>query len=161
MEHLKHNGSKKFKASDIVYTPDHIAKAIIERYKPSGKILEPCMGGGAFSDQIPDCLWCEIAKGKDFFDWKEPVDWIIGNPPYSILTAWLDHSFTIANDIVYLLPIAKIFNSLSRLRSIKNYGGIVEVYAPWTGRAVGFEFGWSCGAVHMRKGYDGKMNLVV
>jgi hypothetical protein len=39
----------------------------------------------------------------------------------------------VANDVVYLLPIAKVFGSLARLRQIARYGGIVEIWAPWTG----------------------------
>ena len=42
---------------------------------------------------------------------------------------------------------------------IKGYGGIVDVWAPWTGRAVGFEFGWAVGSVHIRRGYDGPLTL--
>ena len=90
-----------------------------------------------FSRHVPECLWCEIREGRDFFDWKQPVDWIIGNPPYSILNAWLEHSFALAANVVYLLPIAKVFGSRKRLLMVKRYGGIVEVYAPWTGRVCG------------------------
>ncbi len=67
----------------------------------------------------------------------------------------------IANDIVYLLPVAKVFGSRKRLLMIKEYGGIVEVYAPWTGRALGVEFGWVSGAVHFRRGHGTQMKLVV
>ena len=73
------------------------------------------------------------SRGPGLFDWKEPVDWIIGNPPYSILNAWLEHSFALAANVVYLLPIAKVFGSRKRLLMVSAYGGIVEVYAPWTG----------------------------
>lgn len=157
----KFNTSKKHVKSDVVYTPDHIASAIVERYKPIGRVLDPCAGNHAFSQHIPDCLWCEIARGRDFFGWSEKVDWIIGNPPYSILNTWLEHSFTLANDIVYLLPIAKVFSSRHRLSVIDDYGGMVEIWAPWTGRAVGFDFGWACGAVHFQKGYKGKTSIVL
>lgn len=161
MKHLHCDESKEFKNRDVVYTPNHVAATIVQRFKPVGKVLDPCAGDKAFSSHIPNCLWCEITEGRDFFEWKDPVDWLIGNPPYSILNAWLEHSFSIANDIVYLLPIAKVFGSRKRLLMIKNYGGIVEVYAPWTGRAVGFAFGWACGAVHFRKGHGEQMNLIV
>jgi len=159
--HLKCDNTKDFKDRDVVYTPDHVVKAIVDRYKPSGTVLDPCAGDHAFTKHIPDCLWCEIKDGRDFFSWNEPVDWIVGNPPYSILNAWLEHSFRLANDVVYLLPIAKVFGSRKRLLMVKEYGGIVEVFAPWTGRAVGFEFGWACGAVHFRRGHGEEMKLVV
>lgn len=159
--HYKCDNSKESKKNDVVYTPDHIAKEIVNRYQPSGKILDPCKGDGAFSKHIPNCLWCEIKDGKDFFAWEEEIDWIIGNPPFSIINSWLDHSFSIAKNVVYLLPIAKIFGSRKRLLMIKNYGGIVEIYAPWTGRMVGFEFGWACGAIHFQKNYTGKTSIIV
>ena len=111
--------------------------------------------------RIRGCLWCEISRGRDFFDWTESVDWIIGNPPYSILNEWLLHSFKLADNVVYLLPVTKVFGSLKRLHMVTDYGGIVEVYAPWTGRAVGFPFGWACGAVHFRRGHGENMRLVV
>jgi hypothetical protein len=36
---------------DRVMTNPKTAKTIIEYFKPSGKILEPCKGTGAFKDQ--------------------------------------------------------------------------------------------------------------
>jgi hypothetical protein len=147
------------KSRDVVATHARVARAIVERYRPSGRVLDPCAGDGAFRDLIPGCLWCEIAVGRDFFSWGEPVDWIIGNPPYSILNRWLEHSFVLANDVVYLLPIAKVFGSRVRLRQIARYGGIVEIWAPWTGRDVGFALGWACGAVHFRRGHGKRLHL--
>ncbi len=161
MTHLRSDNSKDFKDRDVVFTPDHVAAAIVRRYRPTGKVLDPCAGDRAFSRHVPECLWCEIREGRDFFDWKQPVDWIVGNPPYSILNAWLEHSFALAANVVYLLPIAKVFGSRKRLLMVNRYGGIVEVYAPWTGRAVGFGFGWACGAVHFRRGHGEQMALVV
>ena len=149
------------KKRDVVYTPDHVALAIIQRYNPTGEILDPCRGDGAFWRQIPGAQYCEIEDGLDFFCWDKPVDWIIGNPPYSVMNKWLEHSFAIAANVVYLIPVAKVFGSLMRLKMIKNYGGIIDIYAPWTGRKIGFEFGWAVGAVHFKRGYTGKMNLSV
>jgi hypothetical protein len=160
-DHLKCNNGKTSKDEDVVFTPPHVAQELVTRYAPTGKVLDPCAGDGVFRKLIPGCLWCEIKEGRDFFNWKEPVDWIIGNPPYSILNQWLEHSFSLATDVIYLLPIAKVFGSRKRLQMIANYGGIVEVYAPWTGRAVGFEFGWACGAVHFRKNHGQRMDLIV
>lgn len=161
MSHYKSDNTKEAKKRDVVYTPDHVALTIIERYKPNGKVLDPCAGDKAFSRHIPNCIECEITEGKDFFEFQESVDWIIGNPPYSILNQWLEHSFKIAENIVYILPVAKVFGSRKRLLMIKKYGGIVEVYAPWTGRAIGFPFGWACGAIHFRKGHGEEMKFFV
>ena len=160
MNHLKTNNSKKSENRDIVYTPDHISREIVNRYKLTGKILDPCAGDNAFSKYIDGCLRCELKEGTDFFKFNNQVDWIIGNPPYSILNEWLQHSFSISKNIVYLLPIAKVFGSQKRLQMIKKYGGMVEIYAPWTGRSIGFEFGWACGTVHFQKDYRGKTSII-
>lgn len=71
------------------------------------KILDPFRGTGAFFNNFPeytDKRWCEIDNGRDFFDCTDKVDWIISNPPYSIFDAVLDHSFDIADNVVYLVP---------------------------------------------------------
>ena len=79
---------------DIVYTPDWVARDMVDYFKPSGRILEPSCGDGAFLRHLPaNTEWCEIEKGRDFFTWHDCVDWIIGNPPYMIYDQWMAHSF--------------------------------------------------------------------
>lgn len=114
------------KERDVVYTPDTVASAIVQRYKPNGRMLDPCRGDGAFWRHMHGADYCEIAEGRDFFDWHEPVDWIVGNPPYSVMNRWLEHSFKVADNVVYLIPVAKVFGSLLRLKMIKGYGGIAR-----------------------------------
>jgi hypothetical protein len=160
MKHICDLGTE-VKKRDVVYTPAHVAAAIVDRYRPAGRILDPCRGDGAFHGIMPGSDWCEIADGRDFFSHSDPTDWIVGNPPYSILNKWLEHSFKLADDVVYLLPVAKVFGSLMRLKQIKAYGGIAEVWAPWTGRSVGFEFGWAVGAIHFKRGYGGATTVCI
>ncbi len=143
------------KENDVVYTPDWCARDIIDHFKPQGKILEPCSGNGAFLQYLPNAEWCELSKGRDFFAWYEKVDWLIGNPPYSIFSDWLRHSFDIAENICYLIPIAKVYSVEPRMREIYAWGGIVETVYYGRGEALGFPFGFPCGAVYMRKGYLG------
>ena len=145
-------------AQDIVLTPDAIALDIVLHFKPSGRILDPCKGEGAFLRHMPGAEWCEVREGNDFFRWTERVDWIVSNPPYSIFSEWLDHSLKIATDIVYLIPLAKVFNSEPRLKKIMLTGGIVETRHYGSGTECGFPFGFPCGAVHIRKGYRGPMD---
>jgi hypothetical protein len=96
--HLFQDKKKKSTPEDVVYTPGEIAEDIVDFFNPTGDCLDPCMGGGAFYDLLPEPRhWCEIAQGIDFFDWKTPVDWIISNPPYSIFDEFLTHSLTVAN----------------------------------------------------------------
>ncbi len=143
--------------SDIVYTPDFIARQIVEHFKPSGRVLEPCKGDGAFLRYLPGAEYCEITEGKDFFAWDRHVDWIIGNPPYSILTEWMQHSFSVARDIVYFVPLHKMMSVWRTVEVIAKNGGFVEAYVLGPGRAVGFDFGYTVGAVHVRREYQGEM----
>lgn len=146
--------------TDIVFTPADVARDVVEHFAPSGRILDPCKGDGAFFDHLPSgAEFCELKDGKDFFHWTEPVDWIVSNPPYSIFSAWLDHSFTVAENIVYLIPINKPFNSFSMMRRLQEYGGIREIYVVGPGSALKFPIGFAIGAVHFQRGYRGGMLL--
>ena len=152
---LEHDGHLP---SDVVLTPDEVAADIVRYFKPSGRVLDPCKGNGAFLRHMPGAEWCEIRDGRDFFAWTEPVDWLVSNPPYSIFAEWLDHSLKIARDIVYLMPLAKVFSAEKRIRDIYRVGGIVAVRLYGSGTSLGFPFGWPCGAIHIRVGYSGPMD---
>lgn len=142
--------------SDVVYTPDDIAKDIVRHFQPSGKCLDPCRGKGAFWQYLPSGAdWCEIADGVDFFNYHNKVDWIVSNPPFSILDEWLEHSYDVARNIVYLLPLPKLFNSARRMQMICERGGIKEILYVTAGRKLGFTFGYACGAVYFQTSYRG------
>jgi len=142
-------------ASDFVITPDWCAKDIVDYFSPSGIILDPCVGDGAFSQYMDGCEWCEITRGKDFFEFNKKVDWIVGNPPYSIFNKWLQHSFEIADNIVYLLPSHKIFNPLGILRIIKNNGWIKHIRVYDTGRGIEWARSRPIIAIHLQRNYIG------
>jgi len=146
---------------DIVYTPDTLAKSIVNRYRPSGKVLEPCRGNGAFTKYMPNCDWCELQSHRDFFDYTEHVDWIVSNPPYSLWNEWLVHSFEIADNIVYLIPFAKIMRTWKTIRSIFEYGGIVEIVFVGPGNRAGFRYGFPCGVVYMKRNYCGPIAVYI
>lgn len=86
----------KLKPNDLVYTPSKVAKLMIGLcdIKPDDKVLDPCKGAGVFLDNLPECnkSYCEITEGIDFFDADDKYDLIIGNPPYSLWTKWLEHT---------------------------------------------------------------------
>jgi hypothetical protein len=141
--------------SDIVLTPDHIAKAVVDRFKPSGRVLDPCKGDGAFLRHMPGAEWCEIREGRCFYDWKERVDWIVSNPPYSIFSEFLRHSFTVAENIVYLIPVNKAYNSDRMMREIWAWGGVKTILVIGSGGSLNFPIGFCIGAVHFQRGYRG------
>jgi len=144
-------------AKDVVYTPDWVARDMVEFFQPAGRILEPCKGDGAFLKYLPTAEWCEITEGRDFFSWDEPVDWLFGNPPYSVYGEWLAHSMTIANHICYLIPINKPFNSGKMFRAWMDWGRIKHLRYYANGGKLGFQIGFACGAVYFQKEYCGPM----
>ena len=144
-------------AQDTVYTPPVVAADVVDFFKPSGRILEPCKGDGVFLKYLPTADWCEIQEGKDFFAWTEPVDWLIGNPPYHQYTKWMRHSYSLANNIVYLIPLNKPFVSMARIRETFQWGKICHMRAYENARKIGWDFGFPVGAVHFQKGYKGPM----
>lgn len=111
--------------NDIVFTPDRISKSIIDFLQPNGFCLDPCKGDGAFYRHFPtsDKDWCEIKEGRDFFDYTNKVNWIIGNPPYSIFEKFLEKAFEIADNVAYLVPTNKIFQRQLIMNRINKWGG--------------------------------------
>lgn len=143
---------------DVVYTPDWVAKDMVEFFKPSGRILEPCKGDGVFLKYLPKHTeWCEIQEGRDFFAWSEPVDWIVGNPPYRMSGKFMRHGMKIANNFVYLIPCDKPFISYGMIETVNNWGGIVHMRTYGTGSKLGFPIGYAVGAIHFQRGYTGPM----
>ena len=147
--------------SDIVYTPDNIVKAIIEHLKPSGKMLDPCKGDGAFYKYMSGADYCEIREDKDFFEYGKKVDWIIGNPPYSIFKEFLEHAFSIADNVSFLVPTNKIFQRQVIMEMINKYGGIKSIIVYGGGTLIGFPFNFSVGNFYFQKGYKGNTELIL
>lgn len=142
---------------DEVYTPDWAASDMVRWFRPTGKILEPCRGDDAIYKYLPGAEWCEIKRGRDFYKWTVKVRWIIGNPPYSKnqFPEWMQHSFEIADNVVYIMPIRKFFSSNRVMELSRNYGGLkhVRIYGP--GGNLGWNFGHPCGALHWVRDYCG------
>jgi len=150
---------KDLNPNDVVFTPDNIAKYIVELFEPKGKILEPCSGEGAFLKYMSTAEWCEITKGRDFFDYKGKVDWIVTNPPYSNFDRFLSHSMKVADNIVFLVPIAKMLKSWGIISKIARYGGIKKVWFTKASKC-GFPFGFPVGAFHLKRNYKGQTEII-
>lgn len=146
--------------NDIVFTPLPWARDVVSFFKPEGVCLDPCRGQSAFYDALPEPKrWCEITEGVDFFEFKDKVDWIVSNPPYSIFSKWLDHSLGLADHIVYLIPVNKLLSSLQKLHKVYRFGGIAHIRYYGTGRDAGFPFGFPVGAVYMKRGHEGPVEI--
>lgn len=146
--------------TEVHCTPSPVARHIVSHYKPTGRILEPCKGDGAFMQYLPqNTAWYEITEGRDFFAHAGAYDWIITNPPYSNLTDWMRHAFSMADNVVFFLPLSKIFSSAPRLALIEEYGAMKNIIHFGPGRCVGLNLGFPMGSVHFKRGYSGGMQI--
>lgn len=89
-------------SNDEVYTHPALVKHLLKqiKLKKNDLVLDPSAGNGIFYNLFPKYVkkdWCEINKGKDFLKYNKDVDWIISNPPYSILNDFLQKSCDVAN----------------------------------------------------------------
>ena len=156
MKPTQANTTGRATAQDVVMTPSTTAKIIIDYFKPTGKLLEPCRGEGAIYNYMSgDKHWCEISEGKDFMDWSEQVDWIITNPPYSIFDLFLKKAMSVADNIVFFVPFSKLFKSKSNDEMVRQYGDIKEIVNMGTGSQHGFKMGFMVGCIHYKKDYVG------
>lgn len=96
-------------------------------------IVDPCAGDGVFGRALDDYIlnnvtWgiafneYEINQGTDFYKQKEARCCVlIGNPPFSNLTKWLEHSTKLATLIIaYILPAHSLSNK--RLEMMESFG---------------------------------------
>jgi len=98
---IKNNKDKKDRVKkDIVYTPDEVAQDCIKYTLPflndEDILLEPFTGKDAFYNNFPKQNkkeWCEIERGRDYLDSVIECDWVITNPPYSIINDILPKLF--------------------------------------------------------------------
>ncbi len=111
MSEIVRNIQNRQKANDLIYTPKKVAIEMINmcNIKENDKVLDCSLGGGIFFNNFPKCNkdWCEIEKGRDFFKYTEgkKYDWVIGNPPYSLWTKWLEHTCKITNKFCYIFGV--------------------------------------------------------
>tara|TARA_R100001163_G_scaffold9324_1_gene8949 strand:- start:213 stop:707 length:495 start_codon:yes stop_codon:yes gene_type:complete len=154
------NKTGKSTPNDDVNTNENTAKYIINYFNPKGLFLEPCYGKGAFYNNYQGKKdWCEIKMGKDFFNYKKEVDWIITNPPFSIFDEFLLKSFEISKNIVFFCPLNKVFKGIKLDKKIREYGDIKEILHMGTGSKHGFPFGFSVGCIYYKKNYKGNIKL--
>jgi hypothetical protein len=142
-------------------TPLPVARAIVNALRPSGTMLEPFAGDGSFVKALKPygrVRWCEIDRGRDFFAWTQPVDWIISNPPWSQFRAALDHALTLADHVVFLVTVNHWWTR-ARVRSVRDagfgYRDLLLIDTPVTFNATGFQLG----AMHVERGYRGRLSI--
>jgi hypothetical protein len=112
------------------------ARDVIARFQPSGFCLDPCRGtieDGGFHHALPEDRrsYCEIAEGTDFLEWREPVDWIFGNPDWDSDTYrnFARHAFAVADNVVFLGPIGVLLGSSAKTSDYRAAGhGLVAMF---------------------------------
>ncbi|MCP4852340.1 MAG: hypothetical protein GY900_11480 [Actinomycetia bacterium] len=116
------------RALDAYYTPDDLARVLVEQLPigPADYVLEPNVGGGAFAracgvrpgpvvvgvDIDPNAAGfadCHAFECHDFLDTPAPkpdLNWVIGNPPFSLAREHVEHALTLAPNVAFLLRLA-------------------------------------------------------
>lgn len=155
---MRSQPNRDYVSNDVVQTPPALAAQIVVHFKPRGTILEPCCGEGNFLRTMPEAKWCEVSKGRDFFDWEDHVDWIVTNPPWSEIRAFLGHAMKVADEVVFLMTVNHVWTK-ARVRDVREAGfGLKEILLldmPKTFPQSGFQLG----AIHFSRGWRGPMGL--
>jgi len=125
MSKIGHSIKSRKNANDVIYTPKPVAKLMIDlcNIKPTDKVLDPSKGGGVFFNNLPDCIkdYCEIEEDIDFFKYDKEVDIIVGNPPYSLWTKWLEHTIKL-NPKKFCYIFGQMNLTIPRLKQIEKEG---------------------------------------
>ena len=115
----------KDKLPEFFFTKEEMVKDLlaITPIKPEDVVLDAGSGNLVWFKNLP-CLpenrrECEIERGCDFYEWKEEVDWVVGNPPFrdkngkNQIPSWIEKSSTIARKGFAFLINHKVFNCLT------------------------------------------------
>lgn len=169
---MKSQPNANYQSNDEVQTPLWLAESIVDHFAPSGDLLEPCRGDGHFMmamrgyafrtvDRVADITWMEIKDGRDFLSpslVKHKCDWIITNPPWSLIRPFLQRSMEIADNVVFLMTVNHCWTK-ARVRDVKQAGfGLKEILL----RDMPKEFpqsGFQLGAMHWQRGWKGDIKL--
>jgi hypothetical protein len=105
------------------------------------------------------------SEGKDYLNYtlKDPsdkFDWVVTNPPWSLIRPFLKKSMEISDNVVFLCLINAFFMK-ARLRDMKSYKfGIKEILAVETPKKPWPQTGFQLGAVHIQKDYVGQITFL-
>jgi hypothetical protein len=146
---------------DCVATPDSLARAIVQHFRPAGRVLDPCKGAGAFLRAFPKhcvCEWCEIREGRDFLQTDGHWDWVISNPPYSKFREFLVKAMTVGDNVVFL-SLANAWFIRARQTDIQRAKfGLVELLEVPVPKPPFPQFGMCLTAAWLRRGWKGAIN---
>lgn len=155
---MKNQPLPDYVSNDCVQTPPELAKRIVRHFKPVGKTLEPCRGDGNFLRYMPEASWCEIKEGRDFFEWKQKVDWVVTNPPWSQIRKFLQHAMIWSDNIVFLMTINHLWTK-ARIRDIGEFGfGIREICLLEMPKSFP-QSGFQLGAIYLSRNWSNQITI--
>jgi hypothetical protein len=159
---MRSQPNRNYQSNDAVMTPQWLADVVVSTVAPSGVILEPCAGNGAFVRALTPygrVVTCEASEGNDFFWWSEQVDWVVTNPPWSNFRQFLIHAMRVAEHVVFLATVNHWWTRC-RVREVRaaGFGYRQLVLIPWPDEfpASGFQLG----AMHLQRAWGGPLAIV-
>ena len=149
--------------ADVVYMPHELAQRIVDKFGKEirDRVLDPARGDGTFYDALPnhvEKLWCEAGEGRDFYDWTAAVDSIVTNPPWSDFRDFLQHSLTVADNIVFLAPLNH-YTTKRRISMISDAGYGVRRILMVPSQIDWPSSGFQLAAVWLSRGWRGLAEL--
>jgi hypothetical protein len=115
------------KTPESHYTSDSMVKDLLKLipFETGDNVLDPCSGRNKvwFKNFYVNTnnFELEIEEGKNFFNWNIPVDWIIGNPPFSQGVMFVEHALSFCRKGVGFLGNHNFINSLFLPRRMESY----------------------------------------
>lgn len=150
--------NRNYTSDDVVMTPIELAEKLVKHFNPQGKGLEPCCGTGNILKFLDNADWCEISKGKDFFEYNSKVDYIFTNPPFSQIRKFLQHSMELADNIYFICTINHLWTK-ARLRDIESAGfGVKEICIFDTPKNFP-QTGFQLGMFYIQRGWNGDIRF--
>ena len=119
MSKIGHSIKGRENANDVFMTPVALVTTHLEYIAPlvreGDKLLEPFCGSGNYLTAMEQKWrenrvdWCEISRGRDFFEYGGEVEVILSNPPYSIIDKVLEKSVSLNPRIIsYLIGYGNV-----------------------------------------------------
>ena len=129
----KYRNRESYDTKDFYQTPYPItevlaAQLVEDGVSPDTPILDPCCGQGAILDVLRrdfpmawgfDKFFEYECEKRDFFEFTEPVELIVTNPPFLRATDFIIHSMKFAKTAWFMLPL-DYATSRGRLRIFQN-----------------------------------------
>ncbi len=108
--------------SDEYYTPSYALYPLLE-HLPKDKVIWECTDtSGSISSYLREKGYDVVSTADNFFSYNEPQgDIIVTNPPYSLKTKFLEHSYRLNIPFALLLPLTSLEGSKRQELYIK-YG---------------------------------------